>query len=292
MTVEAILLGTAQDGGLPQAGCHCAQCAPAHTDPAKRQWVVCLALVDHATHQSWLIDATPDFREQLHALHSLAPDCPLAGIVLTHAHVGHYAGLIHLGREAWDTHHLPVYASPRMAGFLRENAPWSQLVALGNISLRTFPPSRKRQRDANESFRETQLGPNLHVTPMQVPHRDEFSDTLAFIVRGPTRRLFYCPDIDAWDQWRHDLRRFVSEVDMALLDGTFFSAGELAGRGLSQIPHPLVTDTAERLAGVNCDVRLIHLNHSNPLHRPGPERDWLAARGMAPGAFGDRWRLD
>jgi pyrroloquinoline quinone biosynthesis protein B len=292
MTVEAILLGTAQDGGLPQAGCHCAQCVPAHTDPARRQWVVCLALVDHATHQSWLIDATPDFREQLHALHNLAPDCPLAGIVLTHAHVGHYAGLIHLGREAWNTHQLSVYASLRMAGFLRENAPWSQLVALDNINLHAFPPSPERQGDATRSFQETQLGPNLRMTPMPVPHRDEFSDTLAFLVHGPTRRLFYCPDIDAWDRWAHDLQRFVAEVDVALLDGTFFSADELAGRDLNQIPHPLVTDTARRLAGVNCDVRLIHLNHSNPLHRSGPERDWLAARGMAPGAFGDRWRLD
>jgi len=61
--------------------------------------VACLGLVDHATHQSWLIDATPDFREQLHILHSLFPDCPLAGVVLTHAHIGHYAGLIHLGHE-------------------------------------------------------------------------------------------------------------------------------------------------------------------------------------------------
>jgi pyrroloquinoline quinone biosynthesis protein B len=309
MTVEAILLGTAQDGGLPQAGCHCARCAPAHIDPALRQRVVCLALVDHATHQSWLIDATPDFREQLHALHSLAPDCPLAGILLTHAHIGHYTGLIHLGREAWNTHDLPVYASPRMASFLRENAPWSQLVALGNISLRAFLPSRKLRRDTNQpqrtpvkpvprqsgapdSFQESQLSPNLHVTPVQVPHRDEFSDTLAFIVRAPARRLFYCPDIDTWDRWAHDLRRFAAEVDIALLDGTFFSADELQGRDPSQIPHPLVTDTAERLAGVTCDVRLIHLNHSNPLHRPGPERDWLVARGIAPGTFGTQWRLD
>ena len=123
MTVEAILLGTAQDGGVPQAGCYCANCGPARTDPSRRRLVACLGLVDHAARQSWLIDATPDFREQLHALHNLAPDCPLAGVVLTHAHVGHYAGLIHLGHEAWGTRDLPVYASPRMASFLRHNAP-------------------------------------------------------------------------------------------------------------------------------------------------------------------------
>lgn len=281
MTVEAVLLGSAQDGGVPQAGCYCAHCAPAHADPTRRKWVVCLGLVDHATHQSWLIDATPDLREQLHALHSLVPNCPLAGIVLTHAHIGHYTGLIHLGREAWNVQGLPVYASPRMANFLRENGPWSQLVALGNIRLRLLTPAR-----------EVQLSPNLRLTPALVPHRDELSDTLAFLVRGPARQLFYCPDIDAWDRWEHDLRRFVAEMDVALLDGTFFRADELAGRDLSQIPHPLVTDTAEQLVGVDCDVRLVHLNHSNPLHRVGPERDWLAAQGIGVGAFGARWRLD
>jgi len=281
MTVEAILLGTAQDGGVPQAGCHCAHCGPARADRSRRKLVACLGLVDHAARQSWLIDATPDFREQLHALYSLAPHCPLAGIVLTHAHVGHYAGLIHLGREAWSTRDLPVYASPRMANFLRHNAPWSQLVALGNIRLRLLTLGE-----------ETQLSPNLHLTPLPVPHRDEFSDTLAFAVHGPTRRLFYYPDIDAWDRWEHDLRSFVAGMDVALLDATFFSADELPGRDLSQIPHPLATDTAQRLAGVDCDVRLIHLNHSNPLHRSGPERDWVEARGIGVGAFGQRWWLD
>jgi pyrroloquinoline quinone biosynthesis protein B len=281
MNVEAILLGTAQDGGVPQAGCYCRHCSAARADPARRRWVACLALVDRAAHQSWLIDATPDLREQVHALHEWAPGCPLSGIVLTHAHTGHYAGLIHLGREAWDTRRLPVYASARMAAFLQENAPWSQLVALGNLELRVLA-----------SDREVQLGPRLSLRPMPVPHRDEFSDTLAFVVRGPCRRLFYCPDIDGWDGWDVDLRQLVAGMDVVLLDGTFFSAGELPGRDLREIPHPLVADTVERLAGVACDVRLIHLNHSNPLHGLGPERDWLVGQGIGVGALGDRWPLD
>ena len=281
MSVEAILLGTAQDGGMPQAGCYCDHCRTAHADPALGQWVACLGLVDRAAGQSWLIDATPDYREQLHALHEWAPDCPLAGIALTHAHTGHYAGLIHLGREAANAQGLPVYASARMAGFLREHAPWSQLVALGNVELRLLTPDQ-----------EVQLSPRLWLMPLAVPHRDEYSDTLAFVVRGPQRRLFYCPDIDGWDRWSRDLGQVVSEVDMSLLDGTFYSADELPGRDVAQIPHPLATDTAQRLAGADNEVHLIHLNHSNPLQRPGPEREWLAARGIGVGAAGMRWRLD
>jgi pyrroloquinoline quinone biosynthesis protein B len=265
---------------VPQAGCACANCRRAWADPTWRQFVACLALVDHASKQSWLIDATPDFREQLHALREIAPDCPLSGIALTHAHVGHYAGLIHLGREVMGVKDLPLYATPRLADFMRTNAPWSQLVALRNVALRPLSPGV-----------EIQLSSNLWLTPLLVPHRDELADTVAFVVRGPTRRLFYCPDIDAWERWDHDLREFVARHDVALLDATFFSAGELAGRDMGEVPHPLATDTARRLAGVDCDVRLIHLNHSNPLLAPGPEWDWLAARGMRVGASGDRWVL-
>jgi pyrroloquinoline quinone biosynthesis protein B len=281
VSVEAILLGTAQDGGVPQAGCTCTHCREARADPALRRSAACLALVDRAAGQSWLIDATPDYREQLHALQERAPECPLAGIALTHAHVGHYAGLIHLGREAANAQDLPVFASARMAGFLREHAPWSLLVTQGNVDLCILTPDE-----------EVQLSPRLWLAPLPVPHRDEFSDTMAYLVRGLRRQLFYCPDIDGWDRWSQDLVRVVSGVDVALLDGTFFSADELPGRDVSQIPHPLVTDTAQRLSVADSEVHLIHLNHTNPLLRPGPEREWVAARGIGVGTTGMSWRLD
>ena len=174
-----------------------------------------------------------------------------------------------------------MYVSAQMAGCLSESAPWSQLIALGNIKPCTV-----------KAGHEIALSPNLHLLPVKVPHRDEFSDTMAFVVQGPARGLFYCPDIDGWDGWDRDLKCLVSGLDVALLDGTFYSAGELPGRDLSQIPHPLVIDTAQRLAGVNCEVRLIHLNHSNPLYAPGLERAWLEAKRIGVGALGDRWRLD
>jgi pyrroloquinoline quinone biosynthesis protein B len=280
MTVESILLGTAQDGGVPHAGCGCARCERARRDPAARRWVACLGLIDRTAGQAWLIDATPDFPRQLHALHQFAPGCVLAGLLLTHAHVGHYAGLIHLGREVMGARGSPLYATPSMGYFLRGNAPWSQLVEAGNVSLQPLAPGVA-----------TSLSPRLAVTPLRVPHRDELADTVAFVVRGPERRLFYCPDIDGWERWEHDLRALVDGVDVALLDGTFFSAAEMPGRDIRQVPHPLAGDTAARLAGTSADVRLIHLNHTNPLLAPGPEREWLAGRGLGVGARGDRWGL-
>ncbi|MCB0113736.1 MAG: hypothetical protein KDD84_06590 [Caldilineaceae bacterium] len=280
MSTNLILLGIAQDGGVPQAGCSCPHCTAAHADPHRRQFVACLGIVDAAAQACWMIDATPDFREQLHLLQSVAPGCRLAGILLTHAHIGHYTGLIHLGKEAWHTQALPVYASASLCAFLRVHAPWRQLVDLGNITLHETAADRP-----------IVLSPQVTVTPIPVPHRNEWSDTVAYLVQGPTRRAFYCPDIDSWDQWDRPLRAFLDGVDVAFLDATFHSPAELPGRDLSQIPHPFAVDTAARLAGTSCDVRLIHLNHSNPLYFVGPARAAMAAQGVGVGVTGDQWEV-
>lgn len=284
-TTSAILLGVAQDAGVPQAGCACAHCQAAQADPTRQQFVVSLGLIDPATGTAWLIDATPDIRRQVHLLRQAAPGCELAGILLTHAHMGHYTGLIHLGPEGWNTRRLPVYASPRMNGFLLRNQPWRHLVQNGNIALHPLRPGEERT-----------LSPALAVQPLPVPHRDEWSDTLAFVVTGPRRRLFYCPDIDGWDRWPRNLPDFLQGVDVALLDGSFYSPAELPGRDIADIPHPLATDTAARIAnaragGLATDVRLIHLNHTNPLWHDGPERRQMQAQGVGIGQTGDRWAL-
>lgn len=280
VAAEAILLGVAQDGGVPQAGCSCPNCRRAWADPSLRQWVACLGLVDRESRQVWLIDATPDFREQLHFLQERAPDHSLAGIALTHAHSGHYSGLIHLGREVMDASSLPLYATRRMAGFLRRNAPWSTLVEQRNVELRILTPGVAAQ-----------LSPHLRLMPVPVPHRDDLSDTLAFVAEGPERRLFYCPDIDGWQCWDLDLGTFLADMDIALLDATFFGANELPHRDMASVPHPLAVETLERLAGIRCEVRLIHLNHTNPLLAAGPERVWLATQPAALGCLGDAWGL-
>ncbi len=262
---------------MPQPGCHCPNCKAARRDADRRARVVSLGLVDDDAGRSWLIDATPDFPAQYDLLSARAP---LAGILLTHAHMGHYPGLLYLGPEAMNARQLPVYATARMVDFLRANAPWSGLVTAGHIDLVEVTPGV-----------EMSLSPGLRATPVAVPHRDEYSDTVAWLLRGPDRTLFYCPDIDHWGAFRPDLCTWLQRADIALLDGTFFSPDELPGRDLSQIPHPLVTDTARQLTGVSARVVFIHLNHTNPLWRPGPQRAWLEARGFSVGACGESWRL-
>jgi pyrroloquinoline quinone biosynthesis protein B len=278
--VEALLVGSAQDGGVPQAGCRCERCTPARRDPARRRMVAGLALIDRQAGAAWLIDATPDFPRQLDLLADHAPECALAGIVLTHAHIGHYAGLIHLGREVMGATGMPLYTTAALAAFLRANGPWSQLIALGNVALRELVAGLP-----------TPLSPMLTLTPVAVPHRAEFSDTIAMLAQGAHRRLFYCPDIDRWEQWDHALPAFLQPADIALLDGTFFSGDELPGRNMAEIPHPPVRATVALLAGSGIGAGFIHLNHSNPLLNDGPELAWLTARGHWVGREGMAWEL-
>ncbi len=281
-----VVLGIAQDAGVPQAGCLRACCRAARRDPALRRHAACLAVVDPAGR--WLIDATPDFREQLARLDRIAPprgEAALDGIFLTHGHVGHYAGLIHLGREALNAVGLPVHAMPRMSALLRRNAPWEQLVALGNIRL---VPMRSR--------RPVAVGVSAAITPLLVPHRGEYTETVAFRVAGPSRAALWLPDIDRWEPWEVPLERALAEVDAAWLDGTFFAPGELQGRDPTKVPHPLVERTLDRLAALPLrerrKVRFVHLNHTNPALRPAsPERRRVERLGMHVAREGERFSL-
>jgi len=281
--VVVVALGTAQDGGVPQAGCDCSRCVAARRDPGRRRRVASLALQLPASGQSWLIDATPDLGEQLEVVHRLRPRPagrpdrhPVDGVLLTHAHAGHYLGLAYFGYEAINSRDLPVFASPRMAAFLRGNGPWSLLAARRNILLREISPGVPLA-----------LAPGLSVTPLVVPHRDELSDTLGFVVRGPRRTLLYVPDTDSWTAWTLPLPEVLrrERVEVAVLDGTFYGAGELPDRDVRKIGHPLMSATMEllreRVRGGGLQVFFTHLNHSNPALDPsGPERRALAAAGF------------
>ena len=273
---EAVVLGIAQDGGVPHTGCHQPLCKEARRDPARRVRVASLGLLDPAAGKRFLVDATPDFGDQMEALGGL-PD----GILLTHAHVGHYFGLAQLGREVLGARRVPVYCTPSMARFLRENKPWSRLVALENISLHEVAPGE-----------EIVLTENLRATPLRVPHRDEDSDTVAWLVRGPSRTLLWLPDIDKWEKWDRRLDQLLADPALtAFVDGTFFSADEIPGRSIAEIPHPLVPETETILAAVPSSkgrVFFTHLNHTNRLLWDDGARAALEARGFGVAREGQR----
>ena len=245
-----IVLGIAQDGGAPHAGCIKECCEEKWDDPTQHARVSSIAIVDPVTEESWIIDATPDFALQLTAL-----DNQLSGIFLTHAHIGHYTGLIHLGREVMGAKEIPVYAMPRMKTFLESNGPWNQLVALNNISI----------NEINDNVKIT-LNERLSITPFLVPHRDEYSETVGYKVEGPNKSLVIIPDVDKWQKWDQDIKEVVSNNTYSLLDGTFYDIDELPGRDMSEIPHPFIVESMNLFSDIvnKSGVYFIHLNHSNP----------------------------
>ncbi|NNE40318.1 MAG: pyrroloquinoline quinone biosynthesis protein PqqB [Marinicaulis sp.] len=285
--VSLIVLGVAQDGGKPQIG---NPDDPAWTDPTKRRLATSLALIDRRDEdlKRWLFEATPDIKEQLHRLNEAAPTAiptKLSGVFLTHAHIGHYVGLMMFGHEALGAENMRVYAMPRMAEFLENNGPWSQLVRYENIFLAIM------EDGAPEAIAE-----DISVTPFLVPHRQEFSEVVGFKIDGPNKSAIFLPDIDAWEDWDDDGVRIedkINKVNVAFLDATFFADGEIPGRDMSGFPHPFVAHSLERFESLppeeKSKVHFIHMNHTNPLHQvDGRERAQVKYAGFNVSAEGDQ----
>ena len=259
------VLGVAQDGGYPQAGCLKECCFGPKNRPELRRWVSSIAIIDNTNNRCWIFDATPDFRQQLQIINEVTSSenpVNISGVFLTHAHIGHYTGLAHLGLEVMGANKIPVYAMPRMMNFLTDNGPWSQLVTKENIII--------------ESLQDgviININDKIKITPFLVPHRDEYSETVGFNISGPNKSVLFIPDIDKWDLWQKDIVAEVERNDYLFLDGTFFDGTELPGRNMSQIPHPFVVESMRLFANLSIEekqkIYFIHYNHTNPLHQPG-----------------------
>ena len=260
-TPYLVILGNVQDAGSPHMGCEKACCKELFKTPDPSRNVVSIGIVDPNNKKYWMIEASPDFSTQSRLLkdisnfeHSKTPD----GIFLTHAHIGHYSGLMYLGKESFNSDKVPVYAMTRMKGFLIQNGPWSQLFKLENIKINNI--------DHETIF---SLSNTITITPFLVPHRDEFSETVGFKIKGPNKSILFIPDIDKWGKWNKSLLTEIKKVDLALVDGTFYDAKEVNHRDISEIPHPFIVETIELFKSekkeLKSKIKFIHLNHTNPL---------------------------
>jgi pyrroloquinoline quinone biosynthesis protein B len=259
-----IILGTLQDGGSPHIGCKKACCKKLFEKPDPTRKVVSLGLIDFENKQTWLMEATPDITSQLKDLKKVAKfqetETP-NGIFITHAHIGHYAGLMYLGKEALGAKNLPIYAMPRMKSYLETNGPWSQLVSQNNIFL------SRLKKDSSVI-----LSSNFSITPFTVPHRDEYSETVGYKIKGPNKTALFIPDINKWSIWEKRIIDEIAMVDYAFIDATFYYGNEINTRKISEIPHPFVIESMELFKGLPASekskIYFIHFNHTNPLLNP------------------------
>ena len=225
----------------------------------KTEAVVSLGLIDTKNQKHYLFEATPNITQQLQTLNSLAGSpSNFGGIFLTHAHMGHYSGLMFLGKEALGGELVPVYALPKMRQYLNTNGPWEQLISEKNIALQALTASK-----------EETISEEIKVTPIQVPHRDEYSETVGYMIKGPNKTALFIPDIDKWERWEMAIESYIQQVDYAFLDATFFDGSELPNRDMAAIPHPFVRESLARFEPLETKekkkIYFIHFNHTNPL---------------------------
>jgi len=247
------ILGVAQDGGVPHLGCSKTCCS---TNSVTR-YVSSIMVSNQKSKATYIFDASPDLAKQLSFMKDKISE-NLKGIFLTHAHIGHYSGLMYLGRESFNSKNIPVYAMPRMKKFLETNGPWDQLVSLNNIKINSI---------INES--EIVVEKDLIVKPIEVPHRDEYSETVGYLIKGPNKSAIYIPDIDKWYKWDKSIVDLISSVDYAFIDATFYDEKEINYRDISEIPHPFVIESMKLFERFSREekskIYFIHLNHTNPL---------------------------
>ncbi len=280
------ILGTAQDGGFPHIGCQKKCCDDFYKGISPKQKVVSLGLIDREAQQKFLFEATPDISTQLADLENnhFKTNTIINGVFITHAHIGHYAGLLYFGKEALGKKDTRVYAMPKMKGFLENNGPWSQLVTDQNI---VFSDLKKDT--------VIQLNHSLKVTPFLVPHRDEFSETVGYKIEGKNKSALFIPDINKWSLWEKNIVEEVKKVDYAFLDATFFKEGEI-NRPMSEVPHPFIVETVDLFKNESLTTKnkviFIHFNHTNPALQPNSkERNELTLLGYKFATEGERFEL-
>lgn len=270
---ELVVLGIAQDAGYPQAGCYKPHCMPGWEDKNKRLGATSIAVINPEAKSTLVFEATPDMPDQLYQLEQAAPGYSLDGVFLTHAHIGHYTGLMYFGHEAMGAKNVPVFAMPRMSSYLQTNGPWSQLVNYKNINLKLLKAD------------QAVMVKGVEITPVIVPHRDEYSETVGYYIKGPERTALFIPDINKWQLWKRDLATEVAKVDYALIDATFYADGEIPGRAMEDIPHPFVVESMALFKDASvkekAKVHFIHFNHTNPLLSPSSDAsEFVLSKGF------------
>ncbi|WP_299134397.1 MBL fold metallo-hydrolase [uncultured Tenacibaculum sp.] len=261
-----VVLGVAQDAGYPQIACKKECCLKTYTNSNLERMVSSIGLVDPITNESWMFDATPDFTKQTKLLSTYTKNKDIPdGIFLTHGHIGHYTGIMFLGREAMSATKMPIYTMPRMKTYLETNGPWSQLVTNNNIELKAL------KKDS-----ALVLNKRISITPIQVPHRDEYTETVGYLINNTSKKALFIPDVDKWEKWDRNIVDYIKQVDIAFLDATFFKNGEI-NRDMNEVPHPFVEESMKLFEGLTNDnkkkIYFIHFNHTNPLLGEGSDAE-------------------
>jgi pyrroloquinoline quinone biosynthesis protein B len=273
--VRVRVLGSAAGGGFPQWNCHCGTCEAAREGIRARPRTQSSLAVRGDEGPWFLVNASPDARQQLE---TLAPDSvdavrapPVAGVVLTDAEIDHTAGLLLL-RESGAP--VRVFGAATVEQALRDTIV-RMLERFCGVDWHTLEPGRPLAID----------GSSVVVEPFETGD----DEAVGLVVRDSASGgvLTYAPALAALDDGV--VARFAAS-DLVLVDGTFWREDELALLGISQrsahdmghVPLSGPGGTLEALGNVERPRKvLVHINNTNPiLLEDSPERDAVVRAGV------------
>ena len=281
--LRVVVLGAAAGGGVPQWNCGCAVCRMARTERPELQSTQASIAISADGDHWFLINASPDLRQQLIATPQLHPAAgklrhsPIAGVILTNSEVDAVAGLLSM-REGWP---FTVYAHPRVLSILKTNSIFNVLNEK-NV--------QRRPIAIDEPFEPTLPDGSpcgIEVLPFAVPGKGAWylegeihpagesgdGDTLGLrILDKSSGKYFYflaaCADVT------DDLRARLDGASAIFFDGTVWRDDELivaglgnkTGQGMGHIAMSGERGAIESLDGLDIASKMfLHINNSNPV---------------------------
>jgi pyrroloquinoline quinone biosynthesis protein B len=289
--LRVVVLGAAAGGGVPQWNCGCRVCRMARTERPELQSTQASIAISADGDHWFLINASPDLRQQLIATPQLHPAAgqlrhsPVAGVILTNGEIDAVAGLLSM-REGWP---FTIYAHPRVLSILSSNSIFN-VLSEKNV--------RRQPIEVNEAF-EPGLpdgSPSgIEVLPFAVPGKGAWylegkahpagetgdGDTLGLRIEDKaTGKHFYF--LAACANVTDDLRSRLEGASAIFFDGTVWRDDELivaglgnkTGQGMGHIAISGARGAIESLDGLDIDRKMfLHINNSNPvLLRDSAER--------------------
>jgi pyrroloquinoline quinone biosynthesis protein B len=281
--LRVVVLGAAAGGGVPQWNCGCPVCRMARSErPELQSTQASIAISANGEHW-FLINASPDLRQQLIATPQLHPAAgklrhsPIAGVILTNGEIDAVAGLLSM-REGWP---FTIYAHPRVLSILQTNSIFN-VLSEKNV--------QRRPIEVNAAFEPTLPDGSpagIEVLPFAVPGKGAWylegkahpagetgdGDTLGLrILDRASGKHFYflaaCADVT------DDLKSRLNGASAIFFDGTVWRDDELivaglgtkTGQGMGHIAMSGDRGAIESLDGLDIDRKIfLHINNSNPV---------------------------
>jgi pyrroloquinoline quinone biosynthesis protein B len=280
--LRVVVLGAAAGGGVPQWNCGCPVCQAARTKHPELQSTQASIAISADGDHWFLINASPDLRQQLIATPQLHPapgklrHSPVAGVILTNGEIDAVAGLLSM-REGWP---FTIYAHAKVLAILRSNSIFNVLNEK-NV--------RRQPVQVDETF-EPALpdgsSSGIEILPFAVSGKsawylegqahpaghDGAGDTLGLRIRDKaTGKFFYF--LAACAEVTDDLKSRLAGAPLVFFDGTVWRDDELIKAGLGNktgqaMGHIAMSGEAGAIAaldGLGIDRKIfLHVNNSNP----------------------------